>query len=98
MKVSPGDEDNTCYICRVIHRKTVTGEVWYEKDKHWLCLKCHLTEKTFKGKGEVKEILETCTGCDSKPCLFCYDCSQFLCEKCKQRAEGGICVRHCFQM
>ena len=101
MKVSPGDEDNTCYTCRVIHRKTVTGEVLYEKDKYWMCLKCHLTERKPKGKGKVNEILETCTGCDGIPCLFCYDCSQFLCEKCekcKKRAEGEDCVSHCCKM
>ena len=104
MKVLPGDQDDACYACRVIHRKPdpVLGEVWYENEKHWLCLRCHLTEMKFHGNGTVQKIFKKCNGCDrpeSVPCLFCYDCSQFLCEECLQRPKGAqACVRHFCKM
>ena len=104
MKVLPGDQGDTCYACRVSHRKPdpVLGEVWYEEEHHWLCLRCYLAERKFHGKGTVQKIFKKCNGCDSPesvPCLFCYDCSRFLCEECLQRPKGAAaCVRHFCKM
>ncbi len=99
MKVMAETEGSTCHTCHVIHRKSVPGEVWYDKDGQWLCLNCHLAERKLKGKGTVRNVFQKCSRCDgdcpeSRPCFFCYDCSLFLCEKCEQkRTENVDCVR-----
>ncbi len=96
-------EDSKCYACHAIHGKPTPGppEVWYERDKHWLCLKCHLAERKFsmfKGKGAVRDIVQKCSRCErdcpeSIPRWFCYGCSQFLCELCEQETKGEeVCV------
>ena len=102
-KVMAGIEA-TCHTCHVIHRKSVPGEVWYDKDGQWLCLNCHLAERKLrklKGKGRVLNVFQRCSRCEgdcpeSRPCIFCYDCSLFLCEKhekCEQnRTENDDCV------
>ena len=97
---------SSCYTCHVIHKKDSLAEVWYDKVKRWVCLECHLTEKTLqkvKGRGTVSNIVHKCSSCgrgppsepESTPCWFCYDCSQFLCQEClvTEHMDEAACVR-----
>ncbi len=96
MKPMDKFEDGTGFPFHVLHRKSLPGEVWYDKADRWLCLECHMVVKEQQKLKEVsvRNIFQKCSRCSERtPYFFCYDGPQFLREKCEQKAqEKDVCV------